>query len=111
MEFGSDTKITHLLKVCKRKPQVCDVFFGPPFGDPGFLPVIVGMQRYNRIREILDERGIKNKFLVDKLDVSSGAVSKWCTNRAQPRVEMLFRIAKVLDVKVCALLVEDAEVE
>ena len=58
----------------------------------------------------LDSRGIKNKFLVDKLGVSTGAVSKWCSNQSQPRVEMLFRIAKVLEVDVCELLNKDAEV-
>ena len=65
------------------------------------------MRRYNRIKEVLDERGTKNKFLVDKLGVTSGAVSRWCSNQSQPRVEMLFRIAKVLEVKVCDLLVEE----
>lgn len=64
------------------------------------------MRRYNRIKEVLDERGTKNKFLVDKLGVTSGAVSRWCTNQSQPRLEMLYRIAEVLEVKVCDLLVE-----
>ena len=69
------------------------------------------MQRYNRIKEILDSRGTKNKFLVDKLDVTSGTVSKWCSNQSQPRMEMLFRIAKVLEGDVCELLNRDAEVD
>ena len=71
------------------------------------MGVIAFMRRYNRIKEVLDERGTKNKFLVDKLGVTSGAVSRWCSNQSQPRVEMLFRIAKVLEVKVCDLLVEE----
>ena len=66
-------------------------------------------KRYNRIREILDERGIKNDFLVRKLEVSSGSVSKWCSNQAQPRLPMLYRIAKVLGVKTCDLLVDEEE--
>ena len=69
------------------------------------------MQRYNRIREILDSRGTKNKFLADQLGVTHGTVSKWCSNQSQPRVEMLFRIAKVLDVTARELLVEEVEVE
>jgi len=65
------------------------------------------MQRYNRIDEILEERGIKKIWLAEQLDVGTSAVSKWCSNKGQPRVEMLFRIARVLGVGVCALLVEE----
>ena len=63
------------------------------------------MQEFNRIREVLDEKGISNKWLAEQLDVNPASVSKWCTNSSQPRVEMLFRIAKVLEVGVCELLV------
>ena len=65
------------------------------------------MQEFNRIREVLDEKGISNKWLAEQLDVNPASVSKWCTNSSQPRVEMLFRIAKVLEVGVCELLVEN----
>lgn len=65
------------------------------------------MERYNRIKEVLDERGIKYKWLAEQLDTSPQTVSRWCLNRMQPRVEMLFRIAGVLGVGVCELLVED----
>jgi len=65
------------------------------------------MQEFNRIREVLDEKGISNKWLAEQLDVNPASVSKWCTNSSQPRVEMLFRIAKVLEVGVCELLVEE----
>lgn len=65
------------------------------------------MQEFNRIREVLDEKGISNKWLAEQLDVNPASVSKWCTNSSQPRVEMLFRIARVLGVGVCELLVEE----
>ena len=65
------------------------------------------MQEFNRIREVLDEKGISNKWLAEQLDVNPASVSKWCTNSSQPRVEMLFRIAGVLEVGVCELLVEN----
>jgi transcriptional regulator with XRE-family HTH domain len=67
------------------------------------------MQKYNRIREVLDEKGISNKWLSEQLDVNPASVSKWCTNSSQPRVEMLFRIARVLGVDVCELLVRGKE--
>lgn len=67
------------------------------------------MQAYNRIREVLDGKGISNKWLAEQLDVNPASVSKWCTNSSQPRVEMLFRIARVLGVGVCELLVEEGD--
>lgn len=63
------------------------------------------MQAYNRIREVLDKKGISNKWLAEQLEVNPASVSKWCTNSSQPRVEMLYRIAAVLGVGVCELLV------
>ena len=36
-------------------------------------------------------------------------ISKWCTNTAQPSLEMLFQIAKVLNVEVKDLLRESDE--
>lgn len=70
---------------------------------------LCNMQRYNRIEEILDERGIKKIWLAEQLDVGTSAVSKWCSNKGQPRVEMLYRIAAVLGVGVCELLVGDGK--
>jgi transcriptional regulator with XRE-family HTH domain len=63
------------------------------------------MQRYNRIEEFLDARGTKKKWLAEQLDVTPSTVSKWCANTMQPRIEMLYRIAEVLDVEVRELLV------
>jgi len=71
------------------------------------IGLFVSMQQYNRIDEVLEKRGIKHKWLCEQLDVSSGTVSKWCSNTSQPRLQMLFRIARVLEVRVCELLVEE----
>lgn len=46
-----------------------------------------------------------NIWLAEKLGLSTTAVSKWCTNRNQPTVETLFKIAEVLGVEVSELLV------
>ena len=61
--------------------------------------------RYNRIKIVLLEKEKTNLWLADKLKVSKTTVSKWCTNDNQPTVETLFRIADVLDVSVCDLLI------
>lgn len=60
---------------------------------------------YNRIKAVLAEKGVTNKHLAETLPVNVNTVSKWCTNKMQPSVEMLFSIAKELDVDVRELLV------
>ena len=65
----------------------------------------VSKKKYNRIKIVLLEHDKTNIWLAEKLGVSTTAVSKWCTNRNQPTVETLFKIAEVLKVDVCELLV------
>ena len=62
-------------------------------------------KKYNRIKIVLLEQEKSNLWLANELGVSATAVSKWCTNRNQPTVETLFKIAEVLEVEVCELLV------
>ena len=61
-------------------------------------------RRFNRIKIVLIEKGKSNLWLAGKMDVTPAAVSRWCTNDAQPNIETLFRIAKVLAVEVTELL-------
>lgn len=60
----------------------------------------------NRIKEVLEEKGIKQKWLAEKLGKSYNMVNSYAQNRRQPSVETLFEIAKILDVKVSELLNE-----
>jgi len=62
--------------------------------------------KYNRIKAVLAEKGISNKELAEKLGITEGAVSTWCRNFKQPKIETLFEIAKILQVDVRLLLVE-----
>ncbi len=62
-------------------------------------------RRYNRIKIVLLENEKTNIWLAEQLNVSRTTVSKWCTNDNQPTVETLFKIAAVLEVDVCELLV------
>jgi len=52
----------------------------------------------NRIKEVLEEKGIKQKWLAEKLGKSYNMVNGYVQNRQQPRLEVLFEIAKILDV-------------
>ncbi len=60
----------------------------------------------NRIKEVLEEKGIKQKWLAEKLGKSYNMVNSYIQNRQQPRVEILFEIAKILDVQPKELLTE-----
>lgn len=60
----------------------------------------------NRIKEVLEEKGIKQIWLAEKLGKSYNMVNGYVQNRQQPRLEVLYEIAKILDVEVKELLVE-----
>lgn len=53
----------------------------------------------NRIKEILEEKGIKQTWLAEQLGKSYNMVNGYVQNRQQPRLEVLFEIAEILGVK------------
>ena len=59
----------------------------------------------NRIKEILEEKGIKQKWLAEKMRKSYNMVNSYVKNRRQPSVEVLVQIAEILDIDVKELLV------
>ena len=58
----------------------------------------------NRLKVVLTEKKRTNKWLAEQLGKDPATVSKWCTNSAQPNLENLMEIAKVLEVDVNELL-------
>ncbi len=58
----------------------------------------------NRIKEVLQEKGIKQKWLSEKMQKSYNMINSYVQNRRQPSIEDLFRIAQILDVAVTELL-------
>lgn len=60
----------------------------------------------NRIKRVLEEKGIKQTWLADKLGKSYNMVNGYVQNRQQPRLEVLYEIARILEVGVKDLLVE-----
>ena len=52
----------------------------------------------NRIKEVLNEKGIKQKWLAEKLGKSLNIVNDYCNNRRQPNLTLLFLIAELLNV-------------
>ena len=54
----------------------------------------------NRIKVVLAERDLNNKWLAERIGKDPATVSKWATNKTQPSLEVLITIANVLDVTV-----------
>ena len=52
----------------------------------------------NRIKEVLEQRGIKQTWLAERLGKSFCIVNSYVCNRRQPSLEQLFEIAKILNV-------------
>ncbi|NOY97331.1 MAG: helix-turn-helix transcriptional regulator [Chlorobi bacterium] len=61
----------------------------------------------NRIKEVLEEKGIKQKWLAEQLGKSYNMVNGYVQNRQQPRLEVLYKIARILGVNPKDLLKED----
>ncbi len=61
----------------------------------------------NRIKAVLEEKGIKQTWLAEKLGKSYNMVNSYVQNRRQPSLEDLNRIANILDIDVKDLLVSN----
>lgn len=59
----------------------------------------------NKIKEVLDRKGIKQTWLAEQLGKSYNMVNSYVQNRQQPRLEVLNKIAKILDVDIIELIV------
>ena len=59
----------------------------------------------NRIKEILEQKGIKQVWLAEQLGKSYNIVNGYVQNRSQPSIEVLYKIAGYLDVDPRDLLV------
>ena len=64
----------------------------------------------NRIKEILEEKGIKQIWLAEQLGKSYNMVNGYVQNRQQPRLEVLYEIANILNIDVKELLKTNEEV-
>lgn len=63
----------------------------------------------NRIKEVLEEKGIKQIWLAEKLGKSYNMVNGYVQNRQQPRLEVLSEIAQILDVDIKELITSTKE--
>ncbi|MBE6298639.1 MAG: helix-turn-helix transcriptional regulator [Bacteroidales bacterium] len=59
----------------------------------------------NRIKEILESKGISQTELANLLGKSFNMVNLYATNKVQPPISILYKIAEILNVDVRELLV------
>lgn len=61
----------------------------------------------NRIKIVLEEKGIKQTWLAEKLGKSYPIINGYAQNKNQPKLEVLYEIARLLSVDVKDLLVSE----
>lgn len=61
-------------------------------------------ERINRLKVVLVEQNRTGKWLAEQLGKNEATVSRWCSNSAQPSLEMLVKIASILNVDPRTLL-------
>lgn len=61
----------------------------------------------NKIKEVLEKKGIKQTWLSEQLNKSYNMVNAYVQNRRQPSLDDLYKIAEILDVDVKELLVSN----
>lgn len=65
----------------------------------------------NRIKVVLEEKGIKQAWLAKKLGKSYNMINSYAQNRRQPSIEDLYKIAKLLNVEARDLLMKSSKTD
>lgn len=55
-------------------------------------------EKINRLKIVLVEQGKTGKWLAGQLGKNEATISRWCSNTSQPSLEMLMKIASILNV-------------
>lgn len=58
----------------------------------------IDIERINRLKIVLVEQNRTGKWLAEQLGKNEATISRWCSNSAQPSLEMLVKIASILKV-------------
>ena len=59
---------------------------------------------HNRIRVVLTDKQITNRWLASQMGVTDMTVSRWKTNKIQPSMSQFVEIARLLQVDIKDLL-------
>ena len=52
----------------------------------------------NRIKAVLAEKQRTNRWLAEQMSKSENTISRWCSNKSQPSLDMLVKVAELLNV-------------
>lgn len=63
----------------------------------------------NCIKEVLEKKGLRQTWLADQLGKSYNMVNSYAQNRRQPSLELLNRIADILNIDVKELIVSKSK--
>jgi len=56
------------------------------------------------LKELLNSKGLKQKWLANKIGVSEVTVCNWCAGKSTPKKEHLRRISELLEVPIKLLI-------
>lgn len=62
--------------------------------------------KLNRIKTVLVEKDLSQKWLAEQLGKSFSTTNAYCCNRQQPNLDTLYKIAKWLSVELKDLIVD-----
>lgn len=65
------------------------------------------MEQYkaiNRLKVVLAEKNRTNRWLAEAIGKNETTVSRWCSNKAQPGLDTLTKIAVLLNVDIRELI-------
>lgn len=68
---------------------------------------IQNQDKMNRIKEILERKGVSQTDLAHRLGKTFNIVNLYATNKVQPPIPILYKIAEILDVDIRELLVSN----
>lgn len=60
--------------------------------------------KYNRIKEVLNEKQLSQKDLSNSIGVSTVSVNQWCQNKKQPSLKMLYQISEIVKCRASELI-------
>ena len=58
----------------------------------------------NRIKAVLADKNCTCRWLAQEIGMSENTVSRWCSNRFQPSLQQLSKVANALDVDIRELI-------
>ena len=61
-------------------------------------------QKINRLKVVLVENGKTGKWLAEQVGKNEATVSRWCSNKMQPSLDMLVKIANLFKVSTDRIL-------